>query len=553
MITTSTKSLLSFITNAGLLKQKKLEDDASRLAAFYHNQGYIDAKVGDPDVTKKGDWFYVNFTIEEGERYKCGTVELTGDLIASKETLMKLIEIDKQDYFSRKVLREDIIRLTDFYADKGYAFADVNPQVDRDPARQLVNLVLKIKKGHLIHVDRINITGNTRTRDKVIRREVLLKEGGIFSASKLKTSHEQLQRLEYFEDVNISPEPTVNEDEMNIDIQVKEKPTGKFSIGAGYSSVDHLTFMGEISENNLFGRGQRLALQANVGGTSNQYNIDFTEPHIFDSKLLVGVNLYSWERQYDNYTKNSRGAAVRVGYPIWDKLRLNFSYGYDDTTLDDVNLTNAAIEILDSMDYHYTSAVKAGISWDSRDRIYAPHTGSQHYLTVNYAGGVLGGDNSFTKLEAQTSWYFPVTKSTTFHPQLSIGEIFGNNQGHLPVYEKFYLGGINSIRGFKSGDISPMDPLTGDRIGGTKMWFSNIEYIFPIAKEQGVLGVMFYDTGNVYDSSQGWDFSDVKQTVGCGIRWLSPMGPLRIEWGYNLHPLPDEDTNNWEFSIGGGF
>jgi outer membrane protein insertion porin family len=553
VITTSRKGWFSFITDAGLLNKKKLEEDSARLTAFYHNSGFVDAKVGDPEVVQKEKGFSVNFNIDEGERYRCGNIDLAGDLIDDKAVLLAKIEVGKEEFFSRKVLREDIMRLTDHYADKGYAFAEINPLIDKDPLKKLVNLTLKIDQGKLIHINRINIKGNTRTRDKVVRREIELDENGIFNASLLKTSHQQLQRLEFFEDVNITPEPTVDDTLLDINVEVKEKPTGKFSIGAGYSSVDHVTFMGEISENNLFGRGQRLALQANISSNTNQFNIDFTEPHLFDSKLLIGFNVYRWKRDFDDYTKNSSGGGARVGYPIWHKWMYNLSYGYDNTSLENVNLLTASTEIIDSMDYHITSAIKTGLSLDTRDRQYAAHTGSMHSLTVKYAGGPLGGDNSFTKFEASTSWFIPVTKTTTFHPLLSLGQIYSNNEGHLPVFEKFYLGGINTIRGFDNGKISPIDPATGNRIGGDKMWYGNLEYSFPIIKEQGVLGVFFYDIGNVYGNDESWRFSDVKQSAGAGIRWLSPMGPLRLEWGHNLHPVGDEDKSNWEFSIGGNF
>lgn len=551
VITTSEKGWFSFITDSGLLNKKKLEDDGARLAAFYHNNGFVDAKVGEPEVVQREKWFFVNFNIEEGERYRLGTIDLTGDLIDGRANLLTKVEVGKEEFFSRKVLREDILRLTDLYADKGYAFAEITPQLDKDPLKKQVNLTLRIDQGKLIHINRINITGNTRTRDKVVRRDIELNENGIFNASQLKISHRQLQRLEFFEDVNISPEPTVDETLLDINVEVKEKPTGKFSIGAGYSSVDHLTFMGEVSENNLFGRGQRLALRANISGSSNQFNVDLTEPHLFDSKLLVGFNIYRWKREYDDYTKNSNGGAARIGYPIWKKWMVNLSYGYDNTTLEDVNLLTASREIINSMDYHITSAVKTGVSRDTRDRQYASHSGSLNSLTLKYAGGPLGGDNSFTKVEGSSNWFLPASKTTTFHTQLSVGQIFGNNQGNLPVFEKFYLGGINTIRGFDNGKISPIDPLTGNRIGGDKMWYANLEYVFPIIKEQGLLGVIFYDIGNVYEES--WQFSKYKHSTGAGIRWLSPMGPLRLEWGLNLDPLDDEDKSNWEFSIGGNF
>jgi outer membrane protein insertion porin family len=205
------------------------------------------------------------------------------------------------------------------------------------------------------------------------------------------------------------------------------------------------------------------------------------------------------------------------------------------------------------MDYHVTNSVKFALLRDTRDRLYGASKGASHNLTLKYAGGPLGGDNSYTKLEGSTSWYFPVSKNTTFHPKFSAGYLAGNSTGHLPVFEKFYLGGLSSIRSFDNGQISPIDPVSGDRVGGNKMWYANLEYIFPLAKTQGLMGVIFYDIGNVYAIDESWQQRDYKHSTGAGIRWMSPIGPLRLEWGYNLDPVGDEDIKNWEFSIGGAF
>ncbi|MBU0481623.1 MAG: outer membrane protein assembly factor BamA [Proteobacteria bacterium] len=553
VISSSEKGWFSFITDSGLLKKETLEHDASRLTAYYHNNGFVDAKIGEPEMEQRDGWLYLSFNIEEGERFRCGDIELTGELIEDSEKLMKFVTVDKEEFFNRKVLREDILRISDFYAEKGFAFADVIPRTSKDMINRKIDLVLQIQKGPLVHVNRISIKGNSRTRDKVIRREIMVKEGGIFNASALKESHERLTQLDYFENVNISPESNLTEDLLDIEVEVKEKPTGKFSIGAGYSTVEKMSFMGEISENNLLGRGQRLAAQANLSSISTRFNIDFTEPHIFDTKLLFGINVYNWKREYDDYDKDSRGGAVRLGYPLWKRWRLNGSYGYDDTNLEIDEGTIPAAEIRDSIDFHVTSAVKIGLSRDTKNRRFGATKGSEHSLSVKYAGAFLGGDNSFTKVEANTSWYFPVSKNTTIHPRLSAGYVAGNSEGHLPVYEKFYLGGLSTIRSFDNGQISPIDPVSGDRIGGDKMWYANLEYIFPLMKENGLLGVIFYDIGNVYSLDESWDFTEIKHAAGAGFRWMSPIGPLRLEWGYNLDPEPDEDKRNWDFSIGGMF
>ena len=338
---------------------------------------------------------------------------------------------------------------------------------------------------------------------------------------------------------------------MDLSVEVKEKPTGTFSIGAGYSSVEKITFMGQISENNLFGRGQKLSGMVNLSGISNKFNIDFTEPHIFDSAVLFGFSAYNWEREYDEYTKDSTGGTIRFGYPVWEKWNMNASYGYDDTMLNDYTGTDP--EILDSMNYHVTSFIQLALLRDTRNRLHGATDGSRNLITLKYAGGgLLGGDNSFTKIEASSSWYFPVTKKTAFHPKLTGGYVAGNSHGHLPVFEKFYLGGLSTIRSFEYGEISPIGP-SGDRIGGDKMWYANFEYLFPLVASQGVTGVIFYDIGNVYGIDEGWDFNDYKHAAGGGFRWMSPIGPLRLEWAMNLDPVGDEDEENWEFSMGGMF
>ncbi|MCK4838175.1 MAG: outer membrane protein assembly factor BamA [Desulfobulbaceae bacterium] len=553
VISTSEKGWLSFITDSGLMHKEKLEQDATRIGAFYHNNGFVEAKIGEPEIVQKGEWFYVYFNINEGVRYKCGTVKLSGDLIVEEDTLRKMIKVDQEEFFSRMVLRKDVLRINDFYAEKGYAFAETQPKTTKNRAEQTVDLDFQISKQQLMTINRINIKGNTRTRDKVIRREILLKEGGLFNATKLKKSNQRLGRIDFFEDVNISPEPGIDDSQLDLNVEVKEKPTGKFSIGGGYSTVDKMTFMGEVSENNLFGRGQKLALQANVSSNSNKFNLNFTEPHLFDSKLLIAFSAYNWEREYDDYTKDSQGGSISLGYPLWRKWRLNIGFGIDDTNLTDVDLTTASDEIKDSMEYHKTNSVKIALRRDTRNRMYGANKGSRNNLSMKYAGGPLSGDNSYTKLEASSSWYFPVSKKTTLHPKLTAGYIAGNSSGHLPVFEKFYLGGLSSIRSFDNGQISPIDPVSGDRIGGNKMWYANLEYIFPLANTQGLSGVVFYDIGNVYDLDQRWQLENYKQSAGAGIRWMSPIGPLSLMWGYNLDPVGDEDTKNWEFSIGGAF
>lgn len=551
VLSTSTKTMFSWITDSGLLKRDILQQDASRIGAFYQNHGFIDALVGDPEVEKKGEWLYVTFNITEGDRYKVGVIDITGDLIEEKSVLQEMTTIGEEKYFNRQVLRDDVLKISDYYASKGYAFAEVDPQVTKNSEEKRVDLNIHISKGDLVHINRVIIKGNTRTRDKVIRRALSVDEDSIYDATAIKKSTEHLQQLDFFEDVNITPEPTEEDNLMDVIVDLKEKSTGTFSIGAGYSSVDGLIFMSDITQHNFLGRGQSVSLQANVGGKNTRYNLSFTEPHLNDSKLSFGFDVYHWTRDYDDYDKKSIGTAIRLGYPVWEKWTVWGSWAYDDSELSEVS-PYASHYILDSMDINITHSVTLGLSRDSRNRRYNPTEGSLHSVSVEKAGSVLGGDSAFTKYEGSTSWYFPYRWETVFHVRGAAGYITEDEKGKLPVYEKFYLGGLSTMRGFENYGISPRDPETDEKIGGEKMAYMNVEYIFPLVKDIGLNALVFYDIGNSVRDSEDLG-EDLRSSVGFGFRWLSPMGPLRLEWGYNIDPWEDEDQSLWDFSIGGQF
>jgi outer membrane protein insertion porin family len=542
----------SWITEAGTLKLDVLEQDAARLGAFYNNQGFIEAKVGAPEVEEAGEDLYVTFTIQEGPRYQVGTVEIQGDLIKGRNEMIDILQVRKERFLNRQVLREDVRRLTDLYAEHGYAFADVRPQVDKSATGKRVNIIFDIDKGELVRFNRIKIQGHTRTRDNVIRRDLAVEEGGVYDSKAIRTSTKRLQRLGYFEDVTVIPQETMNNDQMDVMVAVKEKPTGQFSIGAGYSSSDKLMFMGEISEDNFLGLGTRLAFAANLSAVSNKFNLSYTDPRIFDSNVSAGIDAFNWEREYTDYTKGATGGGLRLGHHFWEKWRIYYGYTWTDTELSDIS-EDASDYILESAKINITSAVRLSFVRDTRDRRFNASSGSKHSLSIKYAGGPLGGEAAYTKLEGYTSWFFPMPLDLVFHTKVAAGQAFENEDGKLPVYDNFYLGGMNSIRGFKSSSISPIDPSNDEKYGGDKMWFTNLEIFFPLLTDAGVRGVAFVDFGNVYDQDEDWDFGDIKKSTGIGINWLSPMGPLRLIWGYNLDSQEGDEDAQWDFAMGGSF
>ena len=417
-----------------------------------------------------------------------------------------------------------------------------------------VDITYTIKKKGLVTFERITIIGNDKTRDKVIRRELKVREGDVFSASKLQRSTDNLNRLGFFEEVQMNQNPGSADDTMNLEVEVKEMPTGAFSVGVGYSSFNQVFGTMSISQDNLWGRGQQLKLEATVGAHEDQYLLSFTEPWLFDIPLSAGFDIFHTVTDYDEYSKRSSGFAVRGGYPlIEDLLKVTARYRYEFIDIYDVD-DDAATLIRDIKGEAQSSSFLTMITYDSRNRFFNPTKGWYNSASWETAGGVLGGSISYDRFTLEVGRYFPLPiEETAFHVRAKWGYIVQGPDGDLPAYEKFYLGGINSIRGYSWTDISPKDPATGDSIGGEKMAFANFEFIFPILKNAGLSGVVFYDVGNVWTKDQDYSFDDVRSSYGGGFRYLSPLGPLRIEYGRVIDPRDDEAEGNWEFSMGTTF
>ncbi|MGO8763367.1 MAG: outer membrane protein assembly factor BamA [Desulfobaccales bacterium] len=540
---------VAWITGAGKLNRDVLERDLEKVAAFYYNHGYIKAKVGEPKVDIKGDWIYITIPVQEGPEYHVAKIDMTGDLLEDKDKLIGMIKTPKEKVYSREVLQEDLTKLADFYADQGYANTDIVPLVKEDNEKMLVDVTFDIHKGQKIYFERIDIAGNVKTRDKVIRRELRVYEQDLFSATNLKESIKNLRRLEYFEDVNFATTPGSSPDHMNLKITVKERPTGTFGLGAGYSTQDRLVGMVEVSQNNLFGRGQQVKVSAMIGSISHRIRATFVEPYLFDRPLSLGIDGFNWERQYSEYTRVSKGGMFRLSHPlIWQYTRLFWMYRFENVNLN--NLAPGASQVLvQASQIHNTSATSFVIRRDSRDSLFAATKGSDNSVSVEMAG--LGGDTAFVRYIAESGWYFPLKWDIVWVEHARAGGMNKLHWGQMPAYELFYLGGIDTIRGFKYAEISPRDPLTNDRIGGPRFLQLNNEIRFPLYRKLGLTGTLFFDAGNVYGPDYVGPF--LRTSAGFGVRWFSPMGPLRVEWGYNLSKHPWERTSAWEFTMGGSF
>jgi outer membrane protein insertion porin family len=540
---------MAWITGAGKLNRDVLERDLEKIAAFYYNHGYIRAKVGEPKIDIKGNRIYITIPIQEGPEYRVGKIDLSGDLLEDKDEILKRLQIPKEGVYSREILQQDLTTLADFYADHGYANADIVPLIKENNEKLVVDVTFDIHQGNKVYFERIDIAGNVKSRDKVIRRELRVYEQDLFNATNLKESIKNLRRLEYFEDVNFATNPGSAPDRMNLKISVKERPTGTFGVGAGYSTADRLVGMVEVSQNNLFGRGQALKVQGMIGTISHRVRASFVEPYLFDRPLSLGIDLYNWERQYSEYTRVSKGGTFRLSHPlVWKYTRLFWMYRFENVNLNNL-VPNASQQLQQASSIHNTSATSFTVRRDSRDSLFTPTKGSDNSISTEIAG--LGGDTAFVRYIAESGWYFPLKWDCVGVLHARAGGMNKLTWGQMPAYELYYLGGIDTIRGFKYAEISPRDPATNERIGGPRFLQLNNELRFPLYKKLGLSGTIFFDAGNVYGPNMVGPF--LRTSAGLGFRWFSPMGPLRVEWGYNLSKHPWERSSAWEFTMGGSF
>jgi len=561
---------LAWLTGAGVYKEEVLKNDMALLSELYMNNGYINIKVAEPKVTlmPDGKGLLVSIALTEGDQFRVGQISFRGDLLETKEQLANQIKLKTGAVFSRGLLRQDIFTLTDVYADKGYAFANVNPLTQLNSEQKVIDIVFDFEKGEKVYIDRINIAGNAKTRDKVIRRELRLAEGELYSATALKKSKQNIMNLGYFEEANLSTVKGRGDDKLNLNVDVKEKATGTFSIGGGYSSLDGFVGQGSVQQANFFGLGLKANASVSLGKKTSTYNVGLTDPYFLDTKWSLGGDLYRTEREYHDYTRKATGGDIKGGYQLSDTLSTFLMYKYEEKSIFDESLalqqTRQLYPDLVSEPDTTTSAFSASITRNTTDYRLDPTTGMTNSLSVEFAG--LGGTSRYIRYIGQSSKFFPVGFGGVFMVHGTFGHIQEMGE-KIPIDEKFYLGGISTLRGYDGRTVSPYvltpqyDSQTGKVIsnerayvGGDTEAVFNAEYTLPLLKDAGLKGVIFFDAGNAADGVDDV-FSDILSSYGFGIRWFSPIGPLRLEYGIPINPRKgiDDEGGKLEFSIGSFF
>ena len=550
----------SWITGKGVVSEQAMAQDVRVLSNFYLENGFANVRIADPVVEDIEDGQAVVFKVFEGEVFEFGEISKSGDKLGSERDIeFDDLKVKKGDIFNVALLRKDTFEITEQFTDIGYAFTNVEPVTKVDRTNKTVAVDFVVDRGQKVKINRINVSGNKKTHDNVIRRSFSINEGETYSSSKIKRSQVLLQRLGYFEEVSITPSPTTVKDEVDLDVQLREGQTGTFSVGAGISSGDGVVFSSRVTENNLLGTGNSLGIDINTGTRRENYSLDFSNPRVADTRWSAGLSLMSVEREFEDFDRNQVGGSVSVGYPLWfldreylDDVQFSLRYEALRIKIDQVS-EDAPLLIQEEEGKTTSSSITPGIVRNTIDNPLDPTSGSRQRLSFEFAG--LGGKEKFWLGRVSNTFYYPFLETKigdlvfSNRTNLAWGEPYSGD-GRFPLFRRFFPGGINSVRGFDFRDLGPQNE-EGSEFGGNKQLVSNFELILPVLPEAGVKFVAFYDIGNAFDDDVDIEFDGLRQAVGWGIRWRSPIAPIRIEIGYPIDREEGEDSMTTHFSFGG--
>ncbi len=556
---TREESYFSFLSGSGNFKEINFQTDVERLKYLYKTRGYLQVNIQNPEVTASEDkkWIFITVRLTEGPQFSVNNISFNGELLFTENEMIEKLKIKSGDIYNEENLRQDIQTLTEMYQDKGYAFANVLRTLEVVPGENKVDIIFSFEKGVIAYFGKIVMKGNSKTRDKVIRRELRIHEGEMYSGSKLRISKDNVNRLGFFQ-----PESVIfntitrkgTDNILDVEISIKERPTGQISLGAGYSTATKGFIQASVAQNNFRGLGQNINLNLSYSNRQQIYNLGFTEPYLFDTKWTAGADYYQTVSYFiRSFAYRKHGGDVRVGHPIFEYTRLFLTYRYEDNKVS--NVINDGIK--PEVENGSASSVQASIIRDKRNNIFEPSNGYYASSSLEYTG--LGGTMRWMKAEVEGRYYKPIWGDLVFRSRLNAQQLFKTTDREIPRVEKFSMGGARNMRGYSLEDIGPRDYATNTttgreevfNFGGLFSLLGTLEFEHPLIKEAGLKWVVFYDAGNVFEQRLGENDNYALRTdYGFGFRWFSPIGVLRFEFGFPVNPRENEAGNQFHFDIG---
>lgn len=550
----------SWLFGTGRLNKDMLQSDKSIISQQLLDHGLIDGTVSDPAIEKDDGHLVVVFDVNEGAQYRVGPISASGDLVdGSASKTLEGISLKQGRIFSASEARKDAFDISDKFSDVGFAFVNVEPRTTIDRGSRTVGIDYSVDKGEKVSVRRVQIKGNNKTYDNVIRRDVKIPEGGTYSSSKMRRTETLLRRLGYFEEVTIGTEPVAGrKDQVDVNVNVREASTGAFSAGAGFSSTDGVIFNSNISENNLFGTGRQANLNVDVGSLRKNAILSLLDPRVDDSFLSAGVDLQHATRELIDFSRSASGVGFTLGYPLerllgsWAQdINSNLRYDFTSYEILDVQAETASPIVIESAGKSTVSAFTPQLVRNTIDNPLNPQKGVRQVLSVELAG--FGGDTEYYLASASNSWFQPLFDLSSgpvvfsMRTRLDYGDSLTDER--FPLFKRFFPGGITSVRGYRNRTLGPRDDK-GRQFGGSKEFINNVELIVPLVQSAGISGVVFYDVGEAFDDNKSIELSELRRAYGGGIRWSSPMGPIRIEFGFPEDQRPGERSMVTLFSFG---
>jgi len=570
---------LSWYTKNDQYSKQKLSGDLEKLRSFYLDQGFVEFALDSTQVSISPDkqHIYITVSITEGKKYTVSSVKLAGDLKLPEEELKKLVEIKPGETFSREKLTRSTKNLTDRMGDEGYAFANVNAVPELDKAKGEAAFTLFVDPGRRVYVRRVGIAGNNRTRDEVIRRETRQMEGAWYDASKIKRSRVRVDRLGFFEDVNVeTPAVAGTTDQVDLNLSVKEKPTGNIMLGAGFSSAEKLVLSAGISQNNLFGSGNSLGIQVNSGKINRTYSLSYTDPYFTKDGVSQGFDLY--QRNVDSsaltttsyYKTSAMGGGVRYGVPIGEDDYITAGLSFDRTKVS-TDATSPVQYITFVNQFAGVGALEATVNtflatagWakDERDSLIWPTQGSYRRLVGQMSLPLGSRAMKFFSATGQYQRFFPIGRTYALMVNGEVGYAKGYGGQPLPFFKNFYAGGIGSVRGYESSSLGPVDAVTLLSLGGNRRLVGNAEFLMPVpglGQDKSVRLSAFLDGGQVWGvdpvtgADQKMSLKDIRYAAGLGLTWSSPMGPLKFTLAKPLNKKVGDRLQQFQFQMGSVF